>query len=34
MIPLVSTEVHNMKTIYEASEDSDFTDVTFSLNVK
>lgn len=30
----VSHAVHNMKTIYEASEDEDWIDVTFSLDVK
>jgi DNA-directed RNA polymerase II subunit RPB3 len=34
LIPLVSTAVHNMKTIYEATEDDDWIDVTFSLDVK
>ena len=33
LIPLVSTDVHNMKTIYEAGEDEDVQDINFSLNV-
>lgn len=34
MIPLVCQEtVHNMKSIYEASEDSDLVDITLSLDV-
>ncbi|KDD72188.1 hypothetical protein H632_c3726p0, partial [Helicosporidium sp. ATCC 50920] len=34
LIPLVSTLVHNMKSIYEASDDDDFTDVEFVLDVR
>ena len=33
LIPLVSTDVHNMKTIYEAGEDEEVQDIEFSLNV-
>lgn len=33
LIPLVSTRVHDMKTIYEATEDDDWTDIEFALNV-
>ena len=32
--PQVSKDAHNMKTIYEASEDEDWIDVTFGLDVK
>ncbi|GAB4818365.1 hypothetical protein N2152v2_005411 [Parachlorella kessleri] len=34
LIPLVSKAVHNMKSIYEATEDEDWIDVTFSLDVR
>lgn len=34
MIPIVSTRVHEMKSIYEAGDDDDFLDVTFRLDVK
>lgn len=34
LIPLTSTRVHDMKTIYEATEDDDWTDVEFALNVR
>lgn len=33
LIPLVSTDVHNMKTIYEAGEDEEVEDVVFTLDV-
>jgi len=33
LIPLVSTDVHNMKTIYEAGEDEEVEDVVFSLDI-
>lgn len=34
LIPLVSTRVHDMKSIYEAAEDDDFLDVQFGLDVR
>lgn len=34
LVPLTSTRVHDMKTIYEATEDDDWTDVEFTLNVR
>jgi len=33
LIPLVSTDVHNMKTIYEAGEDEEVQDVVFHLDI-
>lgn len=33
LIPLVSTDVHNMKTIYEAGEDEEVQDVVFTLDI-
>ncbi|PSC75301.1 DNA-directed RNA polymerases IV and V subunit 3 [Micractinium conductrix] len=34
LIPLVSTRVHEMKSIYEAADDEDFLDVNFALDVR
>lgn len=34
LVPFVSSRVHDMKTIYEATEDDDWTDVEFTLNVR
>lgn len=33
LIPLVSVDVHNMKTIYEAGDDEEVQDVIFTLDV-
>jgi len=33
LIPLISVDVHNMKTIYEAEEDEEVQDVVFTLDV-
>ena len=33
LIPLVSVDVHNMKTVYEAGEDDEVQDVVFHLDV-
>ncbi|KAL6771735.1 RPB3 [Auxenochlorella protothecoides x Auxenochlorella symbiontica] len=34
LVPFVSSRVHDMKTIYEATEDDDWTDVEFTLDVR
>ncbi|KAL4430045.1 hypothetical protein ABPG77_004415 [Micractinium sp. CCAP 211/92] len=34
LVPLVSTRVHEMKSIYEAAEDDDFLDVQLALDVR
>jgi DNA-directed RNA polymerase II subunit RPB3 len=34
MVPLVSHRVHDMKSIYEAADDEDFTDVELRLDIK